>query len=319
MNLNIMKELSKKIKENTNFSKNKFDAGSPEYGSQEFKFDFSFAENREFYDYMNFTGIPVVNRLNKRIFLFNISNSVIREQPFSRIIENIPDEELLFMMHYEFLRFDILNPVVLSELIKYYCELSKTELETVDFLKFVEVKPVKENLDFYIKLASSDKQIKLKIVQTQLSKDIIELLVMFSKTEQLYLLELIQKYNYSLNDKKQIINYIFDIVKSGKISFYEISRKIDELSEAKSGVNMKILEYLRQLRFPVLEPIRKKNDAVMRKLNGEHWKFEYDKNLEKKELICKLIIKNRFDAEKVYDELLKKKKIIDEFFYEWQE
>ena len=312
MNLNIIKELSRKIKKNTDFSKNIVDA---DYS--ELKFDFSFAENDKFYDYINFTGIPVINNLNKRFFLFNISNNLIREQFFFRIIENVSDEDLLIMSHYEFLKFDILNPVVLSELIKYYCGLNKTELEIVDFLKFVGVKPVKENLDFYIKLASSDKLIKLKIVQTQLTKDIIELLLMFSKPEQLYLLELFQKNNYSLNDKKQIINCIFDVVKSCKISIQELSDKINELSAAESNANVKILEYLRNRRFPVIEPLRKKNDLIMSKLNGGFFKFEYDKNFEKKELLCKFAVKDNYDAQKIYNEFLNKKNLIDEFFEEW--
>ncbi|MBP7653817.1 hypothetical protein KA977_10370 [Candidatus Dependentiae bacterium] len=308
MKLKNMNELLKVVRQNTDYCKN-----SGDHKILSGKYSFSIFDAEKFTEYIEITGFPVIENKNEYIPLIGFKNYNLNEIRIFRILNSIlTPEHHLYMLNYEFEKFGLKNPVITAELIKYYnSEVGSSGLH--EYMKFNNIKPVKENLEFFLWLADETEYVKKMLIETNLSKDIIELLRNLSREIQIFLLELFVKINLSLNDKKHAVNYIFDLVQSGKTDIEKIINEINCLTFEKQTAPVKILDYLKKLRFPVLSGLILEKDEIVNKLNTGKIKFEYDKTFESPGISCKIKLEKSEDTETIIEYFREKKFLIEKF------
>jgi len=180
-------------------------------------FNLTLEDNDNLQKYYYFAKIPAFRIQGIIQFAFYPYFMDLKNESYIRIIEDAPDRKrALYVLAEELEKFGLMSVIIQAELASEFNKYSGDILEIRDFLKFLKVKQIRENIDFFISLSSQEREIKKKYMALSLRKDAIEILLMLDKEIQDYLIDLFFKINFSLNDKIQVIQWIFDIIKKKK-------------------------------------------------------------------------------------------------------
>ena len=279
-------------------------------------FNLTLEDNDNLQKYYYFAKIPAFRIQGIIQFAFYPYFMDLKNESYIRIIEDAPDRKrALYVLAEELEKFGLMSVIIQAELASEFNKYSGDILEIRDFLKFLKVKQIRENIDFFISLSSQEREIKKKYMALSLRKDAIEILLMLDKEIQDYLIDLFFKINFSLNDKIQVIQWIFDIIKSGRKKKNTLMEEIRVIiSEKKNTAAEHIITYLKKVRYPLLTELTSKINEIVKQIESSNIKLVYDKTLESDEITLSLKIDNMIDFDEIIDKITRKKKLFSDIF-----
>ncbi|HON56755.1 MAG TPA: hypothetical protein PLJ38_07030, partial [bacterium] len=237
-------------------------------------FSLTFLENENFNNYLQFIKIPIIKINNRYCYLFFVNNNAIE---YTRIFENADFSKIewIFFCADELKKFGILNIINIAELCDYLVKETADKNLIIEFLKFANIKPTAENFEILKKISKLAIMQKQKILELEFNRDLIEILFLFSPEQQSALLDFFKKIHFSLNDKKKVLIYLFELIKK-KYSFYDILEDCCAVF-AKTKSSEKIISHIFNLRYPIISAKQKQLNEVINKLNAKNKniKFEY--------------------------------------------
>jgi len=321
MKSNIINSSLKIIRDNLTYQK--INANSiNNFENKQCKYLLNFLNDRNYNLYFNhLPPIIIKEKDNPDFFLIDYNEYLTKHQYF-RIISNCVNKlDLLFFISFELKEFGLLNIINIAELFNYFISAFElTELQTerfkqmqIEYLQFLQQKVNLENINFLKELNNEIFETRRLLIQTECySKDIIQLLWLFKKNisdkAMSFFLNLFKTYQFSLNNKRKILEYSFDILKRDNINFSDFTLQLQQFLNAlhkSSNIADAVISYLYELRYPTLSRHLKELDNCFKKYsNSKNIKFFYDRNLEDNKIYC------MFDI----NEYSKLKEIIDNFY-----
>ncbi len=244
---------------------------------------------------------------DKPYYIFEPKYWNFKKDVILRILpEKIDKNILLFLIAQEFEDFGINNIFIHSELISEFIKLNTDINFLYEFLKFIKIKQIKENIEFFEKINMFSTEKKFKILAADLRKDIIEILMLLNQKLQDFIIELFLTVNFSLNDKIAIVNSIFDCIQSNKISAEKL---ISDIEKNKSP-QPKLLKFIKELRFPILSEIQQTIEKAIKEFSNKNVSLNYDNTLENDEMTMCVRFKNYEEFEKAVEHISAKKESI---------
>ena len=139
------------------------------------------------------------------------------------------------------------------------------------------------------------------------------------------------KEKFQFNQKEEIIEYICRNFYLTNSEIREIFQKIEEMSiledkniykiltefEIDKNENLKkngekFLEYVRELRHPIIYAAKKKADTICSKIKGKNIKISYPENFEGSGIKIEININGRKEVERILEKLIRDREAIEE-------